>query len=193
MAWAFEANDDAHDRGKWLDVSLAHLLKSSTAETARRVGAQLAQLQSGDTEVLCPQFELTLKRVTQTPGKTPRGSSRASDTPAPRQPSFGGGGSRASRASARTARGKYDEEDDEGEEDEEQDEQEEDQARHPTVPHAPHAPHRTRRIARVSCVACAAPHRTAPHRTAPHRTAPRRTAPHRRKLTWTATTMATEM
>ena len=155
VAWAFEQNEDESDRGKWLDVGLVHLLKNSSAETARRISAQLAHLQSGDTEVLCPQFELTLKRFTQTPGKTPRGSSRvSSDTPAPRQPSFGGGGSRASRASARSVRGKYEEDDEEGSEEdgdeEEQEEQEEQQgeeeeeaaeARRLTVSHTPHNPH----------------------------------------------------
>ena len=131
VAWAFEQNEDEGDRGKWLDVGLAHLLKNSSAETARHISAQLAGLQSVDSDVLCPQFELTLKRLTQTPGKTPRGSSRASDTPAPRQPSFGGGGSRASRATARTARGSsyLEEDEDSGEDgnDDEQEEQEEEQ------------------------------------------------------------------
>jgi len=129
VAWAFEQNEDEGDRGKWLDVGLAHLLKNSSAETARHISAQLAGLQSVDSDVLCPQFELTLKRLTQTPGKTPRGSSRASDTPAPRQPSFGGGGSRASRATARTGRAaSYEEEDEEGgEEGGDDDEQEEDE------------------------------------------------------------------
>ena len=128
VAWAFEQNEDEGDRGKWLDVGLAHLLKNSSAETARHISAQLAGLQSVDSDVLCPQFELTLKRLTQTPGKTPRGSSRASVTPAPRQPSFGGGGSRASRATARTARGSsYAEEDEDGDEDGEDDEQEEEE------------------------------------------------------------------
>ena len=145
VQWAFEPNEDEGDRGKWLDVGLAHLLKNSTAETALRISAQLAHLQSADSdgEVLCPQFELTLKRITQTPGKTPRGGSRASDTPAPRQPSFGAGDSRASRASARTARGTYQEEDGEesGNEEEEEDGDDEEEARRPTAPHAPQAPH----------------------------------------------------
>ena len=105
VAWAFEQHEDEGDRGKWLDVGLAHLVKNSPAETARHLSAQLAALQGANSDVLCPQFELTLKRLTQTPGQTPRGGSRTSDTPAPRQPSVGGGGSRASRATARSARG----------------------------------------------------------------------------------------
>ena len=79
VAWAFEQHEDEGDRGKWLDVGLAHLVKNSSAETARHLSAQLAALQGANSDVLCPQFELTLKRLTQTPGQTPRGGSRTSD------------------------------------------------------------------------------------------------------------------